>query len=163
MYHSRAPAGTSPCPAAKPLRCIPCANGSTPPEAPLCGSACHLPPQWAPQARNPPASDPAVENLVQFGLSTAVEPAVAWVVHFAPPTYFPAVFRWTPSSRAMRRWAHPLSYRRRIASCKLTLRTWAMPQSKRPDTLNWSRFYPSKVVHFKLGYFDRSWYTLIDR
>jgi hypothetical protein len=37
-----------------------------------------------------------------------------------------------------------------------------MPQSKRPDTLNWSRFCPSKVVHFEPGYFDRSWYTLTD-
>jgi hypothetical protein len=38
-----------------------------------------------------------------------------------------------------------------------------MPQSKRPDALRWSRFSPSKVVHFEPGYFDRKWYTLTDR
>jgi hypothetical protein len=73
------------------------------------------------------------------------------------------VLRWTPSSRAMRRWRHPFRCRQRIASCKLTLRTLDMPQSKRLDALRRSRFRPSKVVHFEPGYFERRWYTLTDR
>jgi hypothetical protein len=63
----------------------------------------------------------------------------------------PSALRWTPNPRAMRRWPHPLLCRQRIASCKFTLRTLDMPQYKRPNALQWSRFRPAKMVHFEPG------------